>query len=186
MQITQRHAFAATPVALRARPGRRAASAPRTAALFGFGKKQKNEEEIWKEEEKEEQYRKQQEVLARRRSNSWQAEVVERRKEVSKYMQDPVYKKKIDAEKRARFKSKKEQEEKDNPVPKFGIIVPLAPFGNPDYDQTERFDLRLPFVDFGDPDPELENDPLGLKQIGKAFGWGKKGDEGGSKGGKKK
>lgn len=46
-------------------PCRRAASAPRTAALFGFGKKQKNEEEIWKEEEKEEQYRKQQEVRAR-------------------------------------------------------------------------------------------------------------------------
>lgn len=45
-------------------------------------------------------------------------EVVERRKEVSRYMQDPVYKKKIDEEKRARFKAKKEQEERDNPVPK--------------------------------------------------------------------
>jgi hypothetical protein len=43
--------------------------------------------------------------------------------------QDPAYKKKIDEEKRARFKAKKEQEEKDNPVPKFGIIIPLAPFG---------------------------------------------------------
>ncbi|KAL4427627.1 hypothetical protein ABPG75_001716 [Micractinium tetrahymenae] len=60
------------------------------------------------------------------------------------------------------------------PSCRFGIIVPLAPFGNPDYDQTERFDLRLPFVDQGDPDPELENDPLGLKQLGKAFGFGKK------------
>lgn len=112
-------------------------------------------------------------------------------------------------------------QEKENPIPKFGIIVPLAPFGMPDYDETERFDLRvgprrlrlsrlwvawpasqpatccsacccpacscpshvyrllyrplqLPFVDFGDPDPELENDPLGLKQLGKAFGFGKK------------
>lgn len=34
-------------------------------------------------------------------------------------------------------------QERDNPVPKFGIIVPLAPFGMPDYDQTERFDLRV-------------------------------------------
>lgn len=34
-------------------------------------------------------------VLARRRNNSWQAEVVERRKEVSKYMQDPEYKKQV-------------------------------------------------------------------------------------------
>jgi hypothetical protein len=29
-------------------------------------------------------------------------------------------------------------------------------------------------VDQGDPDPELDNDPLGLKQFGKAFGFGKK------------
>jgi hypothetical protein len=30
-------------------------------------------------------------------------------------------------------------------------------------------------VDNGDPDPELANDPLGLKQLGKAFGFfGKK------------
>jgi hypothetical protein len=144
---------------------------PRVSALFGFGNKEEKSE---KELEREEQFRKQQEVLARRRSNSWQAEVVERRKEVSRYLRDPAYKKQVDDEKRARFKAKKEQEEKENPVPKFGIIVPLAPFGNPDYDQTERFDLRLPFVDQGDPDPELDNDPLGLKQFGKAFGFGKK------------
>jgi hypothetical protein len=31
--------------------------------------------------------------------------------------------------------------------------------------------LQLPFVDNGDPDPELANDPLGLKQLGKAFGF---------------
>ncbi len=36
------------------------------------------------------------------------------------------------------------------------------------------FCLQLPFVDQGDPDPELENDPLGLKQLGKALGFGKK------------
>ncbi|EFN54592.1 expressed protein [Chlorella variabilis] len=151
---------------------RRAAGAHRVSALFGFGKGSSEKSE--KELEKEEQFRKQQEVLARRRTNSWQAEVVDRRKEVSKYLQNPEYRKQVDAEKRARFKAKKEQEEKENPIPKFGIIVPLAPFGMPDYDETERFDLRLPFVDFGDPDPELENDPLGLKQLGKAFGFGKK------------
>ena len=33
--------------------------------------------------------------------------------------------------------------------PKFGIIVPLAPFGMPEYDNGERFDLRLPHVDNG-------------------------------------
>ena len=29
-----------------------------------------------------------------------------------------------------------------NPVPKFGIIIPIAPFGMPEYDGGERFDLR--------------------------------------------
>lgn len=40
-------------------------------------------------------HRKQQEVLQRRRSNSWQAEVRERRAEVSKYLRDPAYKKQV-------------------------------------------------------------------------------------------
>lgn len=40
--------------------------------------------------------------------------------------------------------------------------------------------LQLPYVDQGDPDEELANDPLGLKQLGRAFGIGKKkGSEGG-------
>jgi hypothetical protein len=88
-------------------PCRRAAGLPRVSALFGFGNKEEKSE---KELEREEQFRKQQEVLARRRSNSWQAEVVERRKEVSRYLRDPAYKKQVDDEKRARFKAKKEQE----------------------------------------------------------------------------
>lgn len=38
--------------------------------------------------------------------------------------------------------------------------------------------MQLPFVDNGDPDPELANDPLGLKQLGKAFSFfGKKKEE---------
>lgn len=41
------------------------------------------------------------------------------------------------------------------------------------------FCLQLPYVDQGDPDQELANDPLGLKQLGRAFGIGKKkGSEG--------
>lgn len=34
-------------------------------------------------------------MLQRRRSNSWQAEVRERRAEVSKYLRDPAYKKQV-------------------------------------------------------------------------------------------
>ena len=52
---------------------------------------------------------------------------------------------------------------------------------------------QLPFVDKGDPDEELANDPLGLKQFAKAFGLNKKkkvegeGDAGkGGKAGKRK
>ncbi|PRW45733.1 hypothetical protein C2E21_5879 [Chlorella sorokiniana] len=174
MQLTQRQCLTPAALGQRQRGRRAAAPAVRPAALFGFGGNKDDE----KEQEKEEQFRKQQEVLQRRRSNSWQAEVKERRAEVSRYMQDPAYKKQVDEEKRARFKARKEQEARDNPEPKFGIIVPLAPFGIADYDGGERFDLRLPFVDQGDPDEELANDPLGLKQLGKAFGFGKKGGEG--------
>lgn len=175
---------------------------------------------------------------------------------------------------RARQRCRREQPQPwSPPVPVPLPLPPLqAPFGNPDYDETERFDLRvsgrragrwpafglpacvgllrsptahvrlgfapppslcqLPFVDNGDPDPELANDPLGertlftapvlsvcfhllmcaclpaslaltttpfpslplpaclpagLKQLGKAFGWGKKKEDGGEqKGGSKK
>ncbi|KAL4427626.1 hypothetical protein ABPG75_001715 [Micractinium tetrahymenae] len=117
MQLTtQRQAFLASPLGGRRLAARAPAAAPRVSALFGFGggKREKSEKEL----EKEEAFRVQQEVLARRRNNSWQKDVVERRKEVSKYMQDPEYKKKVDDEKRARFKAKKEQEERENPVPK--------------------------------------------------------------------
>lgn len=46
--------------------------------------------------------------------------------------------------------------------------------------------MQLPFVDKGDPDESLANDPLGLKQLGKAFGFGKKKEEEQQQGGKKK
>lgn len=36
--------------------------------------------------------------------------------------------------------------EEDNEL---GIVIPIAPFGIPKYDQGERFDLRSPYVDKG-------------------------------------
>ncbi len=56
-----------------------------------------------KDADKEEQFRIQQELLARRKTGAWQQEVQERRAEVSKYMKDPEYKRKVDAEKRKRY-----------------------------------------------------------------------------------
>lgn len=37
------------------------------------------------------------------------------------------------------------EQARDNPIPTSGfrIIVPITPFGMPDYDQDERFDLRV-------------------------------------------
>lgn len=50
-----------------------------------------------------------------------------------------------------------------------GIIIPQVPFGNAKYDNGERFDLRLPYVDEGYVD---ESASLGntLKRL---FGFGK-------------
>eukprot|EP00887_Chlorella_sp_A99_P002187 scaffold21.g2187.t1 len=86
------------------------------------------------------------------------------------------------------------KEAADAQVPKFGIIVPTLPFGIPDYDiGEERFDLRLPHVDKGErgggggwEDQSIANDPLGLKQLGKAFGFGKKEKKEGAGGAKRK
>ena len=153
----------------------------RTQALFGFGKKKNSEKTEW-ELEKEEQYRVQQEVLARRKGNSWQKDVTERRARASRYLNDPAFKKICDEENRQKFLAQKAEEEAE---PRFGIIIPMAPFGMPEYDGGERFDLRLPYVDNGWVDEDAD---FG-KQIGRFFGMGKKKnteDEGkGKKKGKK-
>ena len=61
--------------------------------------------------------------------------------------------------------------------PKFGIIIPLAPFGMPEYDNGERFDLRLPHVDNGwvDEDSSLGN--TWSRLTGGLFGGQKKADK---------
>ena len=63
----------------------------------------------------------------------------------------------------------------------------LAPDAQP-CPEYARYCLQLPYVDQGDPDQELANDPLGLKQLGRAFGIGKKkgGDGGDAAQGKRK
>ncbi|KAI8101050.1 hypothetical protein M9434_005430 [Picochlorum sp. BPE23] len=120
-------------------------------ALFGFGN---NEEKKEREREKEAQFRAQQEILARRKNNSWQQGVKERRAKASRYMQDPEFKKQCDEENRKKFLAKKEAE---GPEPKgFAFIVPIAPFGMPEYDGGERFDLRLPYVDNGWVDEDAD------------------------------
>ncbi|KAK9828584.1 hypothetical protein WJX72_000880 [[Myrmecia] bisecta] len=134
----------------------------RVQALFGWDRRPGGEED------RQEQIRLQQEVLRRRRSNSWQKDVDERRAKVKRYNTDPEFKKQIDEDKRARAKA--EREAKGEP-PKWGIIVPLAPFGMPEYDLGERFDLRLPHVDNGWVDEDADM----FKMIGNLFKGKKKG-----------
>ncbi|KAJ9522785.1 hypothetical protein QJQ45_019820 [Haematococcus lacustris] len=50
-----------------------------------------------------------------------------------------------------------------------GIIVPLLPFGNTEYDEGERFDLRSPYADEGWVDPEEVDPWAGFKNFSKKF-----------------
>lgn len=123
----------------------------------------------------------QQEVLKSRKTGAWQKEVNERRKDVSRYMNDKEYKKEVDAAKRKRFLEKKALEPE---VPKFAIIIPINPMGMPEYDGGERFDLRGKYVDEGWVDEDADV----LKKIGNFFSGGgkKKEADAKGKGGKKK
>lgn len=57
--------------------------------------------------------------------------------------------------------------------PKWGIIIPVAPFGMPEYDGGERFDLRLPHVDNG----WVDEDAAFGKTMARIFRWQKKEDK---------
>jgi hypothetical protein len=50
-----------------------------------------------------------------------------------------------------------------------GIVIPQVPFGNAKFDNGERFDLRLPYVDEGYVDPDASFGAT-LKRL---FGMGK-------------
>ena len=56
-----------------------------------------------------------------------------------------------------------------------GIVIPIAPFGIPKYDEGERFDLRLPYVEQG----WVDEDADAFKWLKNLFG--KKKDAGDSK-----
>ncbi|CAK0782841.1 hypothetical protein CVIRNUC_006036 [Coccomyxa viridis] len=135
-----------------------------TRALFGWGNKEERE---WKRQEKDDAYQAQLDVLKRRKSGAWQKDVVERRGKVRKYNTDPEYKKQVDDDKRERAKA---QRKADPPVSLFDIVIPLAPFGIPEYDLGERFDLKGPYCDSGYVDEDAD---FG-KQVARFFGRGKK------------
>lgn len=126
-------------------------------------------------------YQLQQEILNERRSGKGKAlqEAQQRRRKIQEKVNA---KKKLKVEQRKmlargeKLPADKEETYKDDP--KGGIIIPIAPFGIPKFDQGERFDLKLPYVDQGWVDEDA--DPL--KWVKGLFG-GKKteGDDGQSK-----
>jgi len=145
-----------------------------TQAFFGRKKNEKSQREL----DKEEAYRVQQGVLARRKNNSWQKGVEERRAEVRKYSSNPEYKAKIDLERRER----KKRDNPDPPVSPFSIIIPLPPFGMPEMDDGERWDIASGYADSG----WVDEDATFGKRVAGFFGFGKKKKaEGGSDEGKR-
>merc|ERR1712186_7080 len=101
-------------------------------------------------------WREQQEILARRRnkqSNQEYFQNVQKRREdayknfKSKRIQYEKGKDNLEQWKKLNpdmYKAKKEYDEPDKSIP-----IPLISFGMPKYDNGERFDLRLPYVDNG-------------------------------------
>eukprot|EP00741_Cyanophora_paradoxa_P008602 tig00001343_g8326.t2 len=127
----------------------------------------------------QEAFRLQQEILERRRNKKAQQqyfdEVKKKRTEIEQNLkakklqirpgEDP-----LEAWKRLQAEGKI----KDlgyEPEDEGGIPIPMASFGIPKYDNGERFDLRLPYVDQGYEDKDA--DVMG--KIAGLFGFGKKG-----------
>lgn len=128
---------------------RRSARAPvRVQSLFGWGRTKEMDEG------KEEMWRQQQEILKERRSGSTRAvdETNQRRAEVQKKFNEKKAKKQRQRSALARGEAMPEDEDFKKPYneeEEGGIIIPIAPFGIPKFDNGERFDLKLPYVDEG-------------------------------------
>ena len=127
----------------------------------------------WKKGEKDEAFRQQQEILARRRDKSrnrkYFQDVEHRRHEIQDNFQKRQLKVEDGVDPLIAWKKMKEDgliddagygEEDDG-----GIIIPMASFGIPKYDNGGRFDLKLPHVEHGYTDPDADI----MKKAGDAF-----------------
>ncbi|CAG9460349.1 unnamed protein product [Pedinophyceae sp. YPF-701] len=151
--------------------------AVRVQALFGFGKSKDPAAEA----EKEEAWRAQQELIAARRAGKSMDAAKARRKDVSAYIKEEraarekAYRegKNVELPRGKKSKSQKDRYEEQNADDLGGIILPMAPFGMPEYDNGERWDLKAPYSEKGwvDEDASITN------QIGKLFGFGRKKEE---------
>eukprot|EP01025_Chloroclados_australasicus_P055794 TRINITY_DN684_c0_g1_i2.p3 TRINITY_DN684_c0_g1~~TRINITY_DN684_c0_g1_i2.p3 ORF type:complete len:188 (-),score=37.87 TRINITY_DN684_c0_g1_i2:285-848(-) len=157
------------PARLTHKYGRHSARTFKVSALFGGDRD-------WKKE-REEMFEQQQEILRARRSGdaSNMESVNERRRRLSVEARQ----KELDKKKRRDLLAqgirpeREEYKPYDEEMEKGSIIIPIAPFGIPKFDNGERFDLKSPYTDEGWVDPDA--DPF--KWLKNMFG-GKKEEEG--------
>eukprot|EP00892_Ulva_mutabilis_P008939 jgi/Ulvmu1/6417/UM003_0046.1 len=154
--------------------GGRARLQPVSALPFGFGRPKKVIDD-----EKERMWEAQQEILRARREGRGMDGVSERRAKAKAQAQEKENKKERDRQALARGERPEDDDEPYEPYGKEdaglrpGIIIPLAPFGIPKFDNGERFDLKAPYTDQGWVDEEA--DPF--KWAKNIFGGKKKGDK---------
>lgn len=144
-------------------------------ALFGWGKKdseQEEDEKRWKQEVKDEQFQLQQEILAKRRTGAYITEANERRDLVAKDIRAKVDLRQSEKDSLGRgempetLKTWKNYNKEDTKKFKEGLVIPLLPFGIKKFDEGERFDLRSPYADEGWVDPDEVDMWSGLKKLG--------------------
>lgn len=113
-----------------------------------------------------------QELLKRRRNRTAINEAVERREKVSSYMKDKEAQERVKEEKRRKLREKGSYpEEGGNPFSRGGVIIPLPPFGRPEYDgeDSERFDLLGRYSEEGWVDEDADV----MSKLGRLFSFGK-------------
>eukprot|EP00963_Diacronema_lutheri_P010509 scaffold1060_cov385-Pavlova_lutheri.AAC.27 len=77
----------------------------------------------------------------------------ERRKQVSRFMQGKMTPEELEEKKRK--DEERAKKAMDDP-PLGSIIIPIAPFGMPEFDGGERFDLKGPYCDEGWVDEDAD------------------------------
>lgn len=127
------------------------------ALPFGFGRDKKIIDD-----EKERMWQAQQEILKARKEGRTLDGVSERRAAAKQKFVDIEAKKKRDRDALARGEKLEDDDEKYEPYGKEdaglqgGILIPLAPFGIPKFDNGERFDLKAPYTDEGWVDKDAD------------------------------
>uniref|UniRef100_A0A7S2XC65 Uncharacterized protein n=1 Tax=Lotharella oceanica TaxID=641309 RepID=A0A7S2XC65_9EUKA len=109
-----------------------------------------------RQEEKDEQWRLQQEILKRRRDKNANAQYYKSIEDKRERLKNDFYAKKIQYRKGEdpldqwkEINKGKTYKDEYSDEPGYSLPIPLPSFGLPKFDNGERFDLRLPYVDQG-------------------------------------